>query len=921
MSSYELYIEDELADIDSSFAPRLSRQLIVPQELQRKDAQMSFTVTLPATERNCRLFGFANVEEVRNKFNRLYKAELLANGVRIFSGKDGRFKLTKATRTEFQGNLYIPTRKAINEIFKDIKLTDNASYRIPFTAFAASVNSLNAAALASPQMVAFPFALYGLLPKDPKNADGTGYTGVALWDNTVRIGMSDIPPSINPLLMIRHIFESKGYKIEGTAFDDDRLRNLYQSYKNEADYVQPWNYGYQARIHVSGSWGNIKNMRSGASNSSTRERGGFKNGNVYTCDIFDSTNAQINKINDPGGNVNITKPIDSNGREWVNCQVYIPASGFYKVKLSGGCLIPNNSNWREVDSVSGFQYMGWRSGKNTGASPYIYNDFSTKRFELKLLRDNKQADFGTANGGLDGTYYRDNLPQNDTFNANNQPKYFPTIRNLGSSKYEQLIFIDKVQNPNSVLGFRFGLNDSNHPYYGNNNPYGQLHAAKPAFSYDTSENGDLPTRLAIQSPGYLYWGAQIPPDDDTGSSGSDDPDLGWSTSNRFKISLTGAPTNYTRRGYYNGGTGDSNRYADGSVNAVVWFDAGELLTIAVATEEGRYRNGNMSSTYGWTNQEIVFDLDIEPYQIAPEWLKVNYAGEGSAPMSWNDATTFDVNSIDLVKFLPADMSTSDYIENFCKAFNLILSQPSSDTFRLDIKQPAHSTGSVAIDLDNMTSVEDAENEPLNLPSLFKIGFTVDEEEEGYVRTGDDGGGSFDTGAVEENVLEQTSFFSFNWFKSITKTETSGNKTFSVPIISKAEPWNDYVDYARAMTTRYTNQALRFWYLDGTLNSIGATFSFNNASLTLLKVSNTLTGRNTLNYKNVTRSILTNYFSLVTNARAHYTTVKGYLRPEQYAKIDGTILAKFNSDRYLIAEVEAFDPSGEEETTLKLITKD
>lgn len=86
MAEFELYIDGRMCDLTDNFSVRLNRQLINPGELSAKDAQYSYSVTLPITSANNEIFGFANIEETRGKFVRLYIAELIAGGVRIFMG-------------------------------------------------------------------------------------------------------------------------------------------------------------------------------------------------------------------------------------------------------------------------------------------------------------------------------------------------------------------------------------------------------------------------------------------------------------------------------------------------------------------------------------------------------------------------------------------------------------------------------------------------------------------------------------------------------------------------------------------------------------------------------------------------------------------------------------------------------------------
>lgn len=923
MTIIELYINNRLCDVGRDFGVRLNRQLLNPGELNTKDAQYSYSITLPPTSNNHAIFNYANVEETKDKFNREYRAELIINSVRVFIGL---FRLSEVTSDKYKGNLYIPATKSIKDIFGELKLNENPEYRIEFLNFVTSINNYNTGVYGDTPPCIFPYTLYGVLPKIPLDTSND-YSSKTIWDDSVRMGMQDLPPSINVLQILKHLFNAQGYKLGGTAFDDERLTRLYMSYKNATDYVQPWNYGKQAQINIQGVWSSTHNKRTNASGRQF-EKGvyqGFNEGyTAYGCDLLNATNSKITILQDTGSNVLYKEVNDDNdtyNRTWAQCQIRIPVAGFYKVRLIAGLKVLNTENWRSTDSDTEVQHICCYTEK---ANNGMYN----KMYEFRLLRDWGKGDFGLANPKLNGTFYYNNLPQNTRFEGNpnfdlsvDVPKYFPQI--ISSNRGQQL-FIDAAQDKNIVCGFAFGARgtDEYKNPLDNDNTLAQIQIAKPAQSWDVSIEGL--TRLAVENPGYKKYG-YIDSHDPDGVVPDEDDTIVWQDSDRFKIDLRGIPAserNNVSRGIYWSNVDYPELSGSGRISAVVWFEAGELVTLASISEEGRYRRNGMHSVYGWTEQEITFNLSIQPFRIDMDWLKVDTSGNGTAVMNWNDPVNFDVDSINLVGFLPADMKTDDFIDNFCKAFNLQLTQIDATTFELNVKQSKTAVSNLFINLDNLASVRDRSNTPLGLPSLYKLGFTLDVEEEGYVTTGDDGGGEFETGVTEEKVVEQKSNFSFNWFKSITKQQTGGNIVLPLAVISKHEVWENSVTYPDAMGKRYTNQAIRFWYWDGLLNDLGAnfTFGFLDQPISIAKVSDNLTGLNNLSYKNEKLTILTNYFTLLINGSSHYTEVEGYLTPDQYEDINGSIMAVFNGDLYYVAEISGYDPTGRNKTKIKLIRK-
>lgn len=1023
MSNQELYINGRLVDLPQSLGVRLNRALISPGELNTKNAEFSYSITLPPTNRNSVAFALSDIEETKNKFNRVYAAEYIVDGVRIFIG---RFRMADITRSGFKGNLYVPDRKSVKDIFGELKLTDNAPYRIPFGDFVASVNFYNNAAAVAPQPAIFPYAMYGLLPKVPLNRNANSYSPRNVWDDSVRIGIQDLPPSINPIAMLRHIFTSRGYNLIGSAISDERLARLYMSYRNDPAYIQPWNYGTHAILRVTGVWSSTTNRRTGAYmlERGVNQGSSGSGGNAYAVDLLDSTNALLTVNEDRGGNVLINEVEDSTGAVWVNGQIRAPVAGFYKVQLNASLRVLDNENWTAVDAATGIRHVSGRSSQATNLLPF-------NPVEIRLSRDgNRGADFNLSSPKLNGVFYYDNMPQNQTFDENSIPKYFPRVDANG-----QLNLVDAAQDRAHLLGFAWGSHEGyQHAEYWNPQDtadrYAQVLAGKPGQSWNAASATDKPARVAVMSPGWWKYGrigtfdsdqenpnrnidysggpflndaeldnngtAILPPSVPgnialyrflldryftyrliapghegtaylhNGSDGTlvqrvdfidgvaqfdttfspivnftprltlmlktadydingslvisriiaedNESVVGWEQTNKYAISLNNAPANWSRRGQFEGASTNPDWTAQGQAACVVWLEAGELLTVSSVSSEGRYRRTGQRSTYGLVNHEISFDLRVQAFRNDEAWYKVNLAGNGTGAMSWTDEPTFDTDSIDLVQFLHADTKTDEFIDNFVKAFNLKLSQVDDATFALDLKETRRSVSTLSTPLDPVADILDRANSPLGLPAEYRIGFTVDEDEQGYVETQDNGGGTYRTGADDTTtIVEQKSTFSYNWFKDITQ----GAGTLRLPLITKSEAWDPLKPYAEAMAKRYTGLAYRFWYFDGLLNG---SFSFNNAPLLLAKVSNEIPGTNILNYKNARFTLLDNFFTVLINGASHYTEVEAYLTPAQYADLNGAIMAELNGDLYYIGELLGYDPTGRNKTKIKLIRR-
>lgn len=947
MTNIELYINNTLCDINNpeSLGVRLNRVLINPSELNTKDAQYSYSITIPSTPQNDGIFGYANIEETKNKFNRFFDSQLYVDSVKIF---DGQFKLSEIdTEGNYKGNLVVPAPKTIKEIFGEKKMNEVGEWLI-------DVNEKNAISgeekeVSFPQFISnmnlkeeadciFPLVLYGLLPKQPKiDANGDKiYTGKTLWDDTVRLGVADFPPSINCLKAIQKIFESmkdendRSVKITGSAFADERLKGLYMSYQNPVDYEQPWNWGQLGCMHLRGTWTNIDNGSDGNFDSGHLERNFNKveKDSEVSCiavNLFSCKNAKIEVLEDNSSSIfqhETQKPTYINK----NTTVTIPVSGLYKVNLHAEVKINVSPKYGyRSDRSLGIRFM--YANENGHSDNYLDN----LRYELKLLRSRgDEIDFTSQ--GIDTVFFKDNFNQANDPNGlyetvggesfrkyKTYPKYFP--------RENSVLFVDPYQNNNMVCGFSWGKARNEDKQNPTDKRYVPMYllAAKSGLSW--SADNDTVNYCAVDSPeGYWEYGIKKGYTNIIGDEDDEAKALIYRESSKFKVEVANSD-NYIRSKEDEKVSGEAN------IQAIVWLERGERLALADVLDTGYFNGPAKSDPYA--KHEVSFDLQIEPYRTNRDWVKVDLEGTGTGAMNWEDDRKeglFPKSTIDLIKFLPSEQKVDEWLDNFCKAFNLQLTQPAPYKFELNVKQQKQiaSAGSV-VDLDGKASIVKRSNQPLDLPSAYQLGFKINKEEEGYIKSYkssdgsyDDGGGSLNTGSVDGKELTQNSSFSYNWFKRIKHNSTE----ILLPVITHLEIWQreGTRDYEEMMPKLYTHYAQRFWYRSDMYDAGNV---WNNGkenekpeSLLLSMVSNRMRGGRTLllNYHNKPNTILTTYFNVIVGADSNYTEVECYLTPDEYERLDGSCYAQLNGDLYYIASVEGYDPIGRNSTKLKLIRK-
>ena len=507
MGAIEITINGLVADINAKTSIRLNRVFIDPTQFNLKDAVYTFSVTLPLTARNSAIFNRADIEEAQGKFTQNV-AQINANGLQIF---DGLCRVT-SIQGEISCNFYRPAVKELADVFADKYLNENPPLWLEFGAFPTSVSEYNELAKTTPQKAVFPFIFWGVIPKISTQYGVEIYTAPNLWDYTARLGLQDVPPAFNLTEILKHIFESNGLNLKGNALTNKVLSKLYFSYKNPVQYEQPWNFGELGKLQIKGFWSASQNMRTGSTGQYEQGviKGTDNDADIYVTDLLNATNTKLEVLEDKGGNVLYNEHEDESGRDWISSQIVAPTAGLYKIEFNASIRL-NDEILQHDDAGTGVKWLG-------GASideDLTDNSFGNNLYEIHLVRDRKTADNGASSARLDGTFYRENQPQNSVFDAENIPKLYPYV----DVSDGQVNLVDLSQDNKLIGGFAFGHRYDVDTY---DNPkdlakkYTQVLSAKPAVSWDLRENSGYSNLLAINSPAWWRYGKRG--DFDTGAT-------------------------------------------------------------------------------------------------------------------------------------------------------------------------------------------------------------------------------------------------------------------------------------------------------------------------------------------------------------------------------------------------------------------
>lgn len=918
-----LYIDNQLADLPDDIAIRLNKILYEPSKGVTANKELSYSLSLPFSAVNNLIFGYSNVEEIRNKFDRLRPARLYSNEIEIFRG----YFLLSSIKDEYKGNLVIPKIKTIKDIFDDRSLREIAvsagNWFYPFdvpngqTAFdlIRQKDSETVAKIDNGKYIpdcVFPYVLRGLVPKTPikyehwVNGENVGlYSSKTLIDKYARFGLEEFSPSFNVLKMLKKIFEANNLHLGGSAFADDRLRLLMMSYTNANDFIQEWNFGQLGEIKLAGSYsthGDSSYPHDREPATSMLERHIFSeeynigsNDRAYKVlytNLLDANNITISKAENKGGNILIENYKDKINRDATKVDLIIPMDGWYKINLKVDARLNNSTsnNWagekpKKIQNINGEEI---KLSSSNHSSTYK-GCFDVSRAEINLLRD-----YGTGEFQL-----------NRYCQLFNSPNFKQSVNGISSifPKNEGLAVMDASVNQNFVCGLSFGQgrNDNYNPTVqetqsGHTTGRG-LTANASVIKNGWSINADFAQKEKIQA---VYNGKTA---DKTNYIRN-----GENIAERYSEVLN-APISKASTSRTGGGTTGGN----GNVSTIIYLSKGERLTLGLVQDKRQLDGGadDIGSIFAYIN----FDLEITPFRRGESWG--NFLDNGSYDsnriLDWNDTNLNADSKIDLFTFLPNDVKANDFIENFCKAFNLDFVQVKENSFELNTKTQRIKSNTI-IDLDSKASLDERENQALDIPSEVNISFTIKDDEQGYFETQKDGSGFFKTGAINDNVLTEKSTFSYNWFKKMRIEATGQN--IDLPIISNTEVWNDTVDdYGEMMLKVYRDYPIRFWYVKKEMAKL------KDGYYTIL-LSNSLEYLNKieLTYEDKHYSITRAFFDIIVSNESNYTILELYLTPFEYQQINSSTLIRFNDDSYFVASISGFDSSGRNKAKLKLIRR-
>ena len=921
----------------SSINLRMNNVIYNPTEINNTQAEYSFSFNLPTTPNNNKIFDYANVLSKVNKFQNIYSCEVYSDEVLIFNGS---LRIQSIKKGFYNVNLVNIKINTVDEIFGDMKLNE-VDWKIPFTGIG-SINTHNANANSK---VIFPLVSYGVFQKKPASTayEYNSYTSKFQIDKYNKWYYESFNPSANLLELVRRLFAQKGYTVSGDIFQNKAMNNIYMSTNLSDNQIPTYNLGHpnlgQARIVT--NFSNYVNKNTGASRYANflEHSLGFPYQRVYThndeqfnfpsVDIYDLWSETNSKITRESEHYLFD--------EFSNC-IVIPANGLYKIKMTVGVTLP-------TQTLKAQEYINpSRSSDLDTVTVNLNNSLKDDMpVEIQLVKNNNECEL--IHGPLQWEFNKGDRTKKDTWNTAypHEALYSASNPTVFNANYSSGATSNR--GGGGVFGNREGAFGGGS--FGGRRPAGNSNTSRPGYvgrrsnaflgympkpgellAYDPWVNGDFIMGLSTLSGGTpaiikngYSWNKSVA---DKYNARYDEK--GYWRLDRERVDSTDN-YKYTQTGFNKNTLKDSpanacsltDKSMTGVVSGIVELKRNDVLMLKALSRHWTSESGEV-----YYNFDCDVVVEIEAY--SPNSIEsVDYQNRG-----WNSPTEFDVD-LQVGNFLNNKTKVSDFINNFLKEFNLQYVNEGKavyiNTQRFDIDKPKY-----AVNLDDR--VEEGESKLIDYPSYLVTKYKIDTEEWGFETTvppdklnspnwkdfGDYGydkvminDRSDDTG---EEIQLSTSYCWYDDFKILNDKDVEIG-VIHIPVISKFSYMIEGYNYEDSMKVDGKGLPLRYWYRG---KDTGFSVMVNGKyPVNIYNTYNTYNGL-TLSYHNTNGTLLTRYFNLNPNLSSNYVSVKCYLNAQEYTLLKGGANVIFDSDLYIVSEIQGYDANGINQTELLLIKK-
>lgn len=297
--------------------------------------------------------------------------------------------------------------------------------------------------------------------------------------------------------------------------------------------------------------------------------------------------------------------------------------------------------------------------------------------------------------------------------------------------------------------------------------------------------------------------------------------------------------------------------------------------------------------------------------------------------------------LNLFDFTNNETKASDWITNIQKAFNLEI-RTEGNTVTIDVKKTPNSRIGYAVDIDDRINQYEAESEYISYPRSMSVKYKINKDEWGFEKTvsqdhindadwydyGDSGytviqlnDDTYETSSQDIQTDFSYTYYDIFKFKNVdvNGNEDTNEKLILLPVIELSQYMADGYGYDEAMKHDGYSLSQRFWFRQKP-STDGVYLHDNLHEFVKFSIPTNHLDDFNLSYKDSEKSILTEYFTCNPMLDSNYVNVEVYMSPSEYKDIKNGSFVHFDSDLYVVSEMEGYDPSGIDKASLKLIKK-
>lgn len=848
----ELWINEQLAELSSqdSLNLRINNVVYNPTKVAASTGEYSFSFKLPSTPTNDKIFDYANNLSKINKFRARYSAKLYADSVLIF---DGSLVCRKFDNKEkaYECNLVNIKINTLDEIFGEETLAD-MKWEVPFNV-GETINSINAD---KKSKYFFPLVSYGAFQKKgnlPTGGDedtpieDLNYTSKYQLDPTNIFNKESFYPSLNVLETVRKCFENKGYTVGGDAYLDTILTNIYTSTHLAEEQKCDYNAGNPkiGECHISIDHRDIdtNDPTDGYNHQDLKFKyeyvgdddityGKFNFSEILYTNLFGLSTYQIN---------NRTFDARENMFKSQDGYIQIPASGFYKISLSGSTELRDSGTFYEDRWVRDWEWRDWQVAELK--SPYKHsvqetrNIYTTCPIEIQLVK-NYDENIELIKGPYNMTYvmgYDYKTPDSNTYTyLENGASYNNRMQRWSTYPHERLGADYNSYNGFGVNNHHFYISDTTQiadTNYNRSENYGLVplrynaqvvtNSAGVKMAYDPvvsdaficgistmgfadknnyGDNLGLGGTIAYRKNGYSWSKMYTGKNDGIYNIGPDyhtfynivqtintTPE-GWQWPRHYQLTdrnVNSMPISGTTLNEYINvslETANDNAKAEFNLGCIMYFEKDDILNLMLI-KKCMWNDNDM------TSYRVGANVDFSISAASPKDI-ATLRREGYAYGSPNEFPT----TLNLFNFTSKEVKVSDWLKQIADAFNLTY-EFNSNSVEVMTNKPTAVLDSVPVNIDDRVSSDEAESEYISYPREMSVRFKIDTEEHGFYDSvppefinlsswKDHGDSGFtiiklDDDTYNTEVQTKNLQFSYNWNDDFTWVDATG----STPTVS------------------------------------------------------------------------------------------------------------------------------------------